>query len=52
MGVYPYITAQIILQLLVTSSGLLIAVAVVRDAFYNLDAELKLHEYDQPLLVH
>ena len=37
--------------LLVTSSGLLIAVGVVRDVFYNIEAELKVHGYDQPLLV-
>jgi preprotein translocase subunit SecY len=37
--------------LLVTSSGLLIAVGVVRDVFYNIEAELKLHSYDHPLLV-
>jgi preprotein translocase subunit SecY len=37
--------------LLVTSSGLLIAVGVVRDIFFNIEAELKLHGYDQPLLI-
>lgn len=37
--------------MLVTSSGLLIVVGVVRDAFQNIDAELKLHGYDDSLLV-
>ncbi len=36
---------------LVSSSGLLIVVGVVRDIFYNIDAELKLHGYDETLLV-
>jgi len=37
--------------LLVNAAGLLIAVGVVRDTFYNIDAELKLHGYDESLLV-
>jgi preprotein translocase subunit SecY len=37
--------------LLVNSSGLLIVVGVVRDTFFNIDAELKLHGYDESLLV-
>jgi preprotein translocase subunit SecY len=37
--------------MLVTSSGLLIVVGVVRDTFFNIDAELKLHGYDDTLLV-
>jgi preprotein translocase subunit SecY len=37
--------------MLITSSGLLIVVGVVRDTFYNIDAELKLHGYDDTLLV-
>ncbi|HBX70007.1 MAG TPA: preprotein translocase subunit SecY [Chloroflexi bacterium] len=37
--------------LLVSSSGLLIVVGVVRDVFYNINAELKLHGYDDSLLV-
>ncbi len=37
--------------MLVTSSGLLIVVGVVRDTFQNIDAELKLHGYDETLLV-
>jgi preprotein translocase subunit SecY len=36
---------------LTTSSGLLIVVGVVRDTFMNIDAELKLHGYDEKLLV-
>ncbi|HDD55292.1 MAG TPA: preprotein translocase subunit SecY, partial [Chloroflexi bacterium] len=38
--------------MLITSSGLLIVVGVVRDTFQNIDAELKLHGYDEKLLVH
>ena len=37
--------------LLVNSAGLLIVVGVVRDVFFNIDAELKLHGYDDSLLV-
>jgi preprotein translocase subunit SecY len=37
--------------LLVSSSGLLIVVGVVRDVFFNINAELKLHGYDDTLLV-
>jgi preprotein translocase subunit SecY len=36
---------------LITSSGLLIVVGVVRDTFQNIDAELKLHGYQDSLLV-
>jgi preprotein translocase subunit SecY len=36
---------------LVSSSGLLIVVGVVRDTFINIDAELKLHGYQDSLLV-
>ena len=36
---------------LVSSSGLLIVVGVVRDAFMNIEAELKLHGYEDTLLV-
>jgi preprotein translocase subunit SecY len=38
-------------SLLVTSAGLLIVVGTVRDTFFNIDAELKLHGYDDSLLV-
>jgi preprotein translocase subunit SecY len=37
--------------LLVSSAGLLIVVGVVRDTFFNIEAELKLHGYDDALLV-
>ncbi len=37
--------------LLVSSAGLLIVVGVVRDTFFNLEAELKLHGYEENLLV-
>jgi preprotein translocase subunit SecY len=37
--------------LLTSSSGLLIVVGVVRDVFFNIDADLKLHGYDDTLLV-
>lgn len=36
---------------LITSTGLLIVVGVVRDTFQNIDAELKLHGYKDSLLV-
>ena len=38
-------------MLLVTSSGLLIVVGVVRELYFNLEAELKLRGYDELLLV-
>jgi preprotein translocase subunit SecY len=38
-------------NLFVTSAGLLIVVGVVRDLFFNIEAELKLHGYDDTLLV-
>lgn len=37
--------------LLVSSAGLLIVVGVVRDLFFNIEAELKLHGYEDTLLV-
>ena len=37
--------------MLVSSAGLLIVVGVVRDTFFNIEAELKLHGYDESLLV-
>ncbi|MBI1855948.1 MAG: preprotein translocase subunit SecY, partial [Chloroflexi bacterium] len=36
---------------LVSSAGLLIVVGVVRDIFLNIEAELKLHGYQESLLV-
>jgi len=38
-------------SLLINSAGLLIVVGVVRDTFFNIEAELKLHGYDDTLLV-
>ena len=38
--------------LLVSSSGLLIVVGVVRDTFFNIEAELKLRGYDDAALIH
>jgi preprotein translocase subunit SecY len=37
--------------LLVSSAGLLIVVGVVRDTFFTIEAELKLHGYDDALLI-
>ena len=37
---------------LVSSAGLLIVVGVVRDTFLNIEAELKLHGYQDTLPVH
>lgn len=37
--------------LLVSSAGLLIVVGVVRDTFFTVEAELKLHGYDDSLLI-
>ena len=37
--------------LLVSSAGLLIVVGVVRDVFFNIDAELKLRGYDDAQLI-
>jgi preprotein translocase subunit SecY len=36
---------------LINASGLLIVVGVVRDTFFNIEAELKIHGYDESLLV-
>jgi len=48
--IFPQI-AQSSGLLLVSSAGLLIVVGVVRDTFLNIDAELKMHGYDDSLLV-
>lgn len=37
--------------MLVSTTGLLIVVGVVRDTFFNINAELKLHGYDKSLLI-
>jgi len=38
-------------SLLINSAGLLIVVGVVRDTFFNIEAELKIHGYEESLLV-
>jgi len=58
VAIMPYIL-QLILPaaassaglFLVSSSGLLIVVGVVRDVFMNIEAELKLHGYQEKLLI-
>jgi len=47
--VFPFASSNGLM--LIQSAGLLIVVGVVRDTFYNIDAELKLHGYDETLLV-
>ena len=37
--------------LLISGAGLIIVVGVVRDLFFNIEAELKLHGYDDALLI-
>ena len=37
--------------LLISGAGLLIVVGVVRDLFFNIEAELKLHGYDDAALI-
>jgi preprotein translocase subunit SecY len=56
--VLPFLLQQILPKsassagvFLVTSAGLLIVVGVVRDTFQNIQAELKLHGYQEDLLV-
>jgi preprotein translocase subunit SecY len=62
IAVLPYIISLILSGLglpllqnaglfLISSSGLLIVVGVVRDVFFSIDAELKLHGYEDTLLV-
>ncbi len=58
VAILPFLVTLIMPQLrnnagvlLVSSAGLLIVVGVVRDVFYNIDAELKLHGYQDSLLV-
>ena len=38
-------------MLLITSSGLLIVVGVVRELYFSLEAELKLRGYEESMLV-
>jgi preprotein translocase subunit SecY len=51
LGVFAIPTTSQAGLFLVSSSGLLIVVGVVRDTFMNIDAELKLHGYQESLLV-
>jgi len=62
IAVIPYVISLILSGLgipllqnaglfLISSSGLLIVVGVVRDVFFSIDAELKLHGYEDTLLV-
>lgn len=59
VAVLPWIVSLLLPQfsasnagtLLVSSAGLLIVVGVIRDTFFTIDAELKLHGYDDRLLV-
>jgi preprotein translocase subunit SecY len=47
--IFPFIASSS--ALLITSAGLLIVVGVVRDLFFNIEAELKLHGYDDAVLI-
>ena len=58
VAVLPWLLGLIVPQignnesaLLVSSAGLLIVVGVVRDAFFNIQAELKLHGYEVAMLI-
>jgi len=58
VAVLPWLLGLLIPQLgqnenalLISSAGLLIVVGVVRDAFFNIQAELKLHGYDDAMLI-
>lgn len=59
IAILPYILKLLIPRmgtqseslLLVSSAGLLIVVGVVRDTFFNIQAELKLHGYDDVMLI-
>jgi preprotein translocase subunit SecY len=59
ISVLPFIVSILIPSLnqatggsfLINSSGLLIVVGTVRDTFFNIESELKLHGYDESLLV-
>jgi preprotein translocase subunit SecY len=57
VAIVPYLVSLVLPlgnnagTLLVSSAGLLIVVGVVRDTFFNLEAELKLHGYEENLLV-
>jgi len=60
VAVMPWIISKLIPQFgstssgaffLISSAGLLIVVGVVRDTFFNIQAELKLHGYDDAMLI-
>jgi preprotein translocase subunit SecY len=57
VAVFPWLVGLVVpglgqnSTLLISSAGLLIVVGVVRDTFFNIEAELKLHGYDDALLV-
>jgi preprotein translocase subunit SecY len=62
IAILPFLITQLIPPLaefsrstggsfLINASGLLIVVGVVRDTFFNIEAELKVHGYDESLLV-
>lgn len=60
IAILPYLTVLLVPDLaqiggggsfLINASGLLIVVGVVRDTFFNIEAELKVHGYDESLLV-
>ncbi len=51
LGLVIPILSQNSSALLITSAGLLIVVGVVRDAFFNIQAELKLHGYEDAMLI-
>jgi preprotein translocase subunit SecY len=58
VAVLPWLLGLLIPQigqnenaLIISSAGLLIVVGVVRDAFFNIQAELKLHGYDDAMLI-
>ncbi len=51
LGAFNLSTGNSSTIFLTTSSGLLIVVGVVRDTFMNIDAELKLHGYDDAKLI-
>lgn len=48
--IFPFM-ASASSSLLISSAGLLIVVGVVRDLFFNIEAELKLHGYDDAVLI-
>ena len=51
LGLVIPILSQNESALLISSAGLLIVVGVVRDAFFNIQAELKLHGYEDAMLI-